>query len=335
VAGEPSPHLPPEVERRIREGMFLLVDKPRGPTSHQVTAWVRDLVGVPLAGHAGTLDPQVSGVLWVGMGPALKLLPLMLEFPKTYVALVTFHAPVDEAEVAAVLPEFVGPIFQTPPVRSAVKRQRRVRRIHSLKVLESGRTEILIEATVDSGTYIRTLAVDLGDALGVGAHMAELRRTATGPFTEREARSLAELADAVASAAEGSAGALLAQLHALPEVWRHFPRLRLKPSAAAAIAHGADLAAGGILSVDGRFDKGGSVVLLTEGGDLLATGTALRDSEHLEGPGWVVDAERVLVDADRFPPTWRRSTRVPAEGGAGAVAPDPQAAAARPRSSGP
>ncbi|HEV2165777.1 MAG TPA: RNA-guided pseudouridylation complex pseudouridine synthase subunit Cbf5, partial [Thermoplasmata archaeon] len=175
---------PPEVLGRIAEGAFLLIDKPRGPTSHQVTAWARDLLGVPTAGHAGTLDPNVSGLLWVGVGPALKLLPLLLEFPKRYIGVVRLHGPVAARDLDRVLKEFAGPVFQTPPVRSAVRRARRVRTIHRLDLVERVGDHLLLDVVGDSGTYVRTLAVDLGEALGVDAHLEELRRTGTGPFTE-------------------------------------------------------------------------------------------------------------------------------------------------------
>lgn len=302
---EPAP-LPPEVAARIAAGAFLLVDKPRGPSSHQVTAWVRDLIDLPRAGHAGTLDPNVSGLLWIGVGPALKLLPLLLEFPKRYVAVVVFHAPVRRAAVERAVAEFTGPIFQTPPVRSAVRRRRRVRVVQRLELLELDGPQALLDATVDSGTYIRSLAVDLGDALGVGGHMAELRRTATGPFSEAAAIRLAELSDALYRARSGDSAALLRQLHPLEEVWRAFPRVHVKPGAASAIAHGADLAPGGIARVEGVFAPGSSVILLDPTGGLLALGTALRDSDHLQGPGWAIDATRVLGDVARFPPTWRK-----------------------------
>jgi tRNA U55 pseudouridine synthase TruB len=150
------------VDERFAAGAFLLVDKPRGPTSHQVTAWARDLLKVPVAGHAGTLDPNVSGLLWVGVGPALKLLPLLLEFPKRYIASIVLHGPAPRRDIDRVLAEFVGPIYQTPPVRSAVKRERRVRSIHRLTLLEADGPRLLLDITADSGTYVRTLAVDIG-----------------------------------------------------------------------------------------------------------------------------------------------------------------------------
>ncbi|EQD73707.1 H/ACA RNA-protein complex component Cbf5p, partial [mine drainage metagenome] len=171
----PGP-LPAEVTERLRDGAFLLIDKPRGPSSHQVTAWVRDLLGVERAGHAGTLDPNVSGLLWVGVGRALKLIPLILEFPKRYVGVMVLHGPVPAAEIGRVAAEFQSAIFQTPPVRSAVKRERRIRRIHRLSVPEIALPRVLLDVTADSGTYVRTLAVDLGEALGTEAHLEELRR---------------------------------------------------------------------------------------------------------------------------------------------------------------
>ncbi len=294
---------------RLREGAFLLLDKPRGPSSHQVTAWARDLLGVDRAGHAGTLDPNVSGLLWVGVGPALKLLPLVLEFPKRYVGVVTLHGRVGARDLDRVLAEFVGPIFQTPPVRSAVRRERRVRTVHRLVRVETEGDRSVIDVVGDSGTYVRTLAVDVGEALGVGAHLEELRRVGTGPFPEAQSVPLQALQDAVARRREGDPAPLLALLHPIDEVWRHFPRIVVKESAASAIAHGAGLARGGILEVPRPFSAGASVVLVRRSGELLATGTARYDSDELAHVrhGWVVDATRVFVAAERFPPGWHRS----------------------------
>jgi tRNA pseudouridine55 synthase len=299
------------VDVRIREGAFLLVDKPRGPSSHQVTAWARDLLGVPVAGHAGTLDPNVSGLLWVGVGPALKLLPLVLEFPKRYIASVVLHGPVPVKEVEKVLKEFTGPIYQTPPVRSAVKRERRVRTIHRLDLVEADGTRLLLDLTADSGTYVRTLAVDVGEALGLGGHMEELRRVATGPFREKEAISLATLADAAAARVTGDPAPLLALLHPIDEVWREFPSIVVKEGAASALAHGAGLASGGILALPKPFARGARLALISRSGELIATGVALHSSEevgHVKH-GWVVDETRVFVDPSRFPALWQKPGR--------------------------
>jgi len=302
------------VDDRLREGTFVLVDKPRGPSSHQVTAWVRDLLGVPVAGHAGTLDPNVSGLLWIGIGPALKLLPLVLEFPKRYVASVVLHGPATRTEVERVLAEFTGPIYQTPPVRSAVKRERRVRTVHRLELLEMDAPRLLIDLTADSGTYVRTLAVDVGEALGLGGHMEELRRVATGPFRERASVSLAALADAAAARVAGDPGPLLRMLHPIDEVWREFPAIVVKDAAASALAHGAGLASGGILALPKPFSRGAHVALVTRSGELVATGVARRGSDEVGQVkhGWVVDGTRVFVDPVRFPALWQKSGRTSA-----------------------
>lgn len=297
---------PAAIEERVREGAFLLVDKPRGPTSHQVAAWVRDLLGLERAGHAGTLDPHVSGLLWIGVGPALKLLPLLLDFTKRYVGVIDLHGRVPAAELSAALAEFQGPVFQTPPVRSAVRRERRVRTIYRLTLLERDSPHLLVDVTCESGTYIRSLAVDLGEALGVGAHLAELRRIGTGPFKEEQSTTLHALSDAVAQARGGSPEALLHLLHPIEEVRREFPQVVLKPGAAAAVAHGAGVARGGIRSVSRPFPEGAQVVLIAPDGAFLGVGEARVASDRFASVphGWVIESRRIMVDSADYERLW-------------------------------
>jgi len=164
----------------------------------------------------------------------------------------------------------------------------------------------------DSGTYIRTLAVDLGDAIGAGAHLEELRRTATGPFREESAVSLSVLSDAIDLARHGTETALRGIVHPAAEVWMEFPSITLKDSAASAIVHGANLAGGGVTGIPRPFAKGAHVVLLTRRGELVGFGEALVDSTEVgKGRhGWVVTSERVLADPASFPPSWG-TRRVP------------------------
>ncbi len=299
-SGNPSPLPIPS------DGAFLLIDKPRGPSSHQVTAWVRDMLGVSRAGHAGTLDPGVSGLLVIAVGKALRLIPLVLTFSKRYVGVVQLHGPVERAALQSALADFVGPIYQTPPVRSAVKRQRRVRTIHSLEIIERQENTLLIDVTCESGTYVRTLAVDLGDALGVGGHLSELRRVATGPFVEEQLISLPMLSDAIALVREGHPEIFQGMLHRPEEVWSRVPRVVVKDSAVDALAHGADLAAAGVASLLGTFSAGDRLALVTRRNELIATGRALVNASAISSKteGWVVDAESVFLAPGQYPRYW-------------------------------
>ena len=224
---------------------LLLVDKPTGPTSHDVVQTVRRGLGVRRVGHTGTLDPLASGLLLVCVGPATRLVDYYHALPKSYEGTVRLGAvtstddatgeirsesdawrTVTEEAAASALAALVGTHLQRPPAYSAKRvggrrahREARAGRdvelvpntvtVHSLDLLEFEPPDVLVRVTVSTGTYIRALARDLGASLGCGAHLAELRRTAIGPFDVREAVSPGEVADAAAAepVVSGSGGA--------------------------------------------------------------------------------------------------------------------------------
>lgn len=203
---------------------FIVIDKPVGPTSHDVVGRVRRLSGVRRVGHAGTLDPLASGVLLVGLGRATRFIEYLVGLPKVYettirlgVATTTYDAEgeiVSERpvaltldEIAAALDAFRGPIRQRVPAFSAVKRDgqplyKQARRgetpdlperdvtIYELEMLAWESPDLTLRVAASSGTYIRSLAHDLGQALGPGGHITALRRTAVGGFTVAEAVTL-------------------------------------------------------------------------------------------------------------------------------------------------
>ena len=210
----------------------LVCDKPAGMTSHDVVARVRRLAGQRRVGHGGTLDPPATGVLVLALGRATRLLPFLPTEPKRYLATVAFGAEtdtldgagtvtataevgdLDEPRLRAALAGFVGPQLQVPPMVSAVKvagerlyakarRGETVERaarpivVHELELLEltpGERPLATVAVTCSGGTYVRSLAADLGRALGTLAHLAGLRRTAVGRFTEADAHTLEDLA---------------------------------------------------------------------------------------------------------------------------------------------
>jgi len=175
------------------DGYFAVVDKPPGIITHELTSAVGRLFGLK-AGHAGTLDPNVSGVLPIGLGRARKLLPFLTLGEKEYVAL--FHLPwargLPREEVEKRLKAYEGEIVQRPPKRSAVRRRPRKRRIYRIELLEAEGAKVLLRALVERGTYMRVLAVQMGGS------MLELRRTAVSAISEKDAVLTQQLQDSAA-----------------------------------------------------------------------------------------------------------------------------------------
>ena len=167
----------------IEQFCIMVIDKPSGPTSFQVSQYIKQALGTNKTSHFGTLDPMVSGVLPIGVGRACRLSDWFMHKDKTYVGIMRLHAPVPEKKLAEVITQFIGTINQLPPVRSRVKRALRERTIKSFTIKEQKGTDVLFETTVQAGTYIRKLIHDMGLQLG-GAHMLELRRTQASVFIE-------------------------------------------------------------------------------------------------------------------------------------------------------
>lgn len=291
----------------FRRGVFI-ADKPQGPTSHQVSAWVRDLAGAERAGHAGTLDPRVTGVLPIAFDGATRALDAMLVGDKEYVGVLELHQDVPDDRLRAMFRRFVGPIYQMPPVRSAVKRELRVRTIHELDLLERDGRLVLFRARSESGTYIRTLANDLGEALGIGGHLADLRRTRTGPFTERHAHPPTELQDAIAFwRQDGDDSRLRSLILPMERLIDHLPKIVVKDTAADAICHGADLHVPGVASMAPGVAKGALVALFTAKGEGVALAHAMMTPSQYDSvrKGVVADTKRVLMEPGTYPKGWK------------------------------
>jgi H/ACA ribonucleoprotein complex subunit 4 len=297
-------------ERSIKdllESGIVLIDKPSGPTSHQVSAWVKDILGIKKAGHGGTLDPRVTGLLPVTLGRATNAVRAIHIGGKEYVGIMRFHSDVPIEKVKDIFSEFTGKIFQTPPVRSAVKRERRIREIYYLELLETQKRLALFKVGCESGTYIRTLCHDIGDALGTGAHMLELRRTKVGSFSEDEAVTLHDLTDAfVYWKEDGNEEQLRKAILPVETLFAHLPKIVIKDSAVDAVSHGANLAIPGILELDSNIIKGDMVALFTSKGEGVALGKALMTSENIFDlkEGIAVKIERVLMNPGTYPKLW-------------------------------
>jgi len=299
------------IEEHLKKGI-VIIDKTRGPTSHQVSAWVRNMVGAEKAGHAGTLDPNVSGVLPIAFDDAAKALNVLLLGTKEYVGILKLHGPVQRQALDKMFDEFKGPIYQMPPVRSAVKREQRIRSIHELEILDVQDRSVLFRTECESGTYIRTLCRDIGDALAVGGHMLELRRTRSAHFDESQAYKLHQLKDAfVAYKEEGDEAPLRNMVRPFESFLDGLPKVYIKDSAVDAVCHGADVAVPGIVRIEGEFSKSDTVAVLTLKGEGVAVGdTNMGSMKALSSThGNVIDLKRVFMKPGTYPKLWKRSDR--------------------------
>ena len=294
---------------------LIPLDKPRGPTSHEVVAWVRRLTGVEKAGHSGTLDPPVSGLLPIGLGQATKALSLLLLFPKEYRGVMRIHSSVPRAQLDRVVAEFTGEIFQRPPQRSSVSRQTRTRNVYELELTESEGNLYLFRCLCQSGTYIRKLVYDIGEVLGVGATMVELRRTKVGPLDEAKGlTTLHQLNDAIFRLKKGDEAAIREAVHPIEESIGDIRRIVVRDSAVDAICHGARLGITGILSVSENVHKDDPAVIMSQKGELVAISKALMSTDEMRrlGRGLASTTERVVMKRGTYPKLWKTKTKKPA-----------------------
>ncbi|WP_135853160.1 RNA-guided pseudouridylation complex pseudouridine synthase subunit Cbf5 [Halorussus salinus] len=288
LRGPPDERTPDEL---LAFGVVNL-DKPPGPSAHQVAAWVRDLAEVDQAAHAGTLDPKVTGCLPTLTGAATRLSQVFLEGAKEYVAVLELH---DEppGDIEAIAAEFEGPLYQKPPKKSAVARRLRVREVHDLDVLEVKDRQALLRIRCESGTYIRKLCHDLGLALGTGAHMGDLRRTATDPFDDATLVTMEEFADGLARwHEEGEDDWLREVVRPAERALSHLPAVTIAPSAAEEVARGAQVYAPGVIEAEDA-ESGQLVACFTPDDAAVCLGTMAGDADAESG--LAVELERVLV----------------------------------------
>ena len=257
---------------------LLLIDKPGGITSHDAVAAVRRALGTRKVGHAGTLDPMATGLLVIGVGRATRLLRFLGDLPKVYEGTMrlgaetttldaegetTSEAPVDvgDDEIAAAMIAKLGASAQRPPAFSAVKvggrklydaarkgevldAPARIVRVDRFDMTGRDGSDVSFACTVSGGTYVRVLAADVGAALGCGAHLTALRRTAIGPFT---------VASATTPENPG-------RPQPLERAVAHLPRFDLEHEEAIAAGHGRILAPAAIDGPYGVYDPDGLLI---------------------------------------------------------------------------
>lgn len=257
----------------------VLVDKPGGITSHDAVARVRRALGTSKVGHAGTLDPMATGLLVMGVGRATRLLRFLGDLPKVYEGTfrlgietttldadgeVVREAPADgigDGAIREAMAAKLGVGAQTPPAFSAVKvggrklyeaarkgerleASARIVRVDRFDLVGRDGPDVRFACQVSGGTYVRVLAADVGEALGVGAHLTALRRTAIGPFSVRDARPPEDPGDPLPPATAVG----------------HLPRVDLDEVEAEAASHGRVLGPAGIEGPYGVYGAGGDLI---------------------------------------------------------------------------
>lgn len=275
----------------------VVLDKPAGPTAHQISSWVKSLTGVERAGHVGTLDPNVTGCLPILLGSATRLSGVLTEGTKAYVAILEVHDAVPP-NWRETIRSFEGRIYQRPPRKSAVARRLRQRTIHELDILERHDRRVLLRVRCDAGTYIRKLCHDLGLALGTGGHMASLRRTAGAPFDDGEVVTLHDLADGLAFwRADDDESALRSVVRPAEAALDELAQVVISANTAAEVANGAPVYAPGVRSVADGLEPSPAdpppVVCTTPDGAAVCLGRYVGDPAETEGT--VVALDRVLV----------------------------------------
>jgi len=297
----------------IRYGVINL-DKPAGPTSHEVAAWTKKILHLTQIGHGGTLDPKVTGVLPITLGDSTKIVQALLHSGKEYVCVMKLHGAVEETRVKDVLAEFQDQIYQRPPLRSSVKRQLRTRRIYYIDFFEMNGRNVLFKVGCEGGTYIRKLCYDVGEILGVGAHMQELRRTRAGPFTENTT-TLVRLHDVAYWFSEWQESKDPKFLHKFVQPMETalalIPKITVRDSAVDALCHGANLTAPGVLAAETGITQDSMTAVLTLKGETVALAKAsvstdeILDLKH----GTVATLQRVVMPRGTYPKVWKSGNK--------------------------
>lgn len=301
------------VEQLLNYGLILL-DKPNGPTSHETVAWVKKILGVAKAGHSGTLDPQVSGILPIGIGEATKALIVLLRGPKEYHALGRLHSLPAKEKLSDVIKLFTAKIYQKPPQRSSVSRQTRVRNVYEIEIVEQKERLLLLRILCEAGTYVRKIFYDMGEILGSGATMIELRRTRVGQFNEdSNLVRMHDLVDAYALWKENSDDSKLRKMiipieYCLSEI----KSVVIRDSTVDALCHGAQLAIPGILEISYGLKKSDLVGIYTQKGEIVALAEAIMSEDEIieNTKGFAFQIKRIIMAPNTYPKSWRSKTVV-------------------------
>jgi H/ACA ribonucleoprotein complex subunit 4 len=297
------------IEDLLEYGL-ILVDKPPGPASHEVVAWVKRILEIEKAGHSGTLDPGATGLLPMGLGEGTKALSVLLLGPKEYFALARLHAHASKEKMTGLMREFSGEIYQRPPQRSSVRRVTRVRTVFEFDYLDDYDRLVLMRILCQAGTYIRKIIYDIGEVLSPGATMVELRRTRVSNFSEQADGMvrLHDLADAFYRYKHNNDEEKLRRLIKPIEYCLEGIRgITIRDTAVDAICHGAPLAVPGVIALPSDLREGELVGVYTLKGEVVGLGQAAMTKEQIEQnvKGIAFVMKRLIMKPNTYPKAWK------------------------------
>ncbi len=256
----------------------------------------------------------MTGVLPITLEDSTKIVQAFLYSGKEYICAMKLHGDAEEPIVRRILQEFEDEIFQRPPLRSSVKRQLRTRRVYYNEFIEMDGRNVLFRVGCEGGTYIRKLCYDMGEVIGVGAHMQELRRTRSGSYSEdsKDSVTLHDVAYWFGEWQEKKDPQILRRfIQPMETALALIPKIVVRDSAVDALCHGANLTAPGVLSVETDVTKGSVVAILTLKGEAVALAEATLVTEEIlnVNHGTVATLQRVLMPRGTYPKTWKSGNR--------------------------
>lgn len=252
----------------------------------------------------------MTGVLPITIEDSTKIVQALLYSGKEYIGVMKLHGDAEETRVRKVMTEFEDAIFQRPPLRSSVKRQIRTRRVFYNEFLEMNGRNVLFKTACEGGTYIRKLCYDIGEIIGVGAHMQELRRSRSGPYSENDKThvTLHDVSYWFGEWQEKKDPKILKEfIQPMETALALIPKIVVRDSAVDALCHGANLTAPGVLSVETGIAKDTMVAILSLKGEAIALAKAQSSTEQIfdANHGTVATLERVLMTRGTYPKVWK------------------------------
>lgn len=295
------------IDELLEKGI-ILVDKPFGPQSNQISTWIKEELNLKKTGHFGTLDPNATGVLPIGLNKGTRANNALSEAKKEYIFEAKLSEEKSEEEIQEKLNEFNGTNKQTPPELSAVKQEEREREVYEIELIEVQEKHVLGRVKCESGFYIRVLIDQLGDKLDVDAEMEELRRTQQAGITEDETNTIQEIVDAYHFWKQDNNEEKIREVvYPIEKAVNHLKKVAIKDSAVNAVANGADLGSQGISKLQDNIEEGERIAITTLKGELVALAKAEMTSEQMfDNNGTAADLESVHMDPETYPKRWKQ-----------------------------